>query len=242
VKNVTRVGYPQTVLPRQAIVLAAGRGVRLRPLTDRLPKPLVQLCGRPLLDYHLHGLRRAGVNHCVINTAHLGGLIEAHVGDGARFGLTVSYSREPREALETGGGISHALPLLAPAPFIAVNADIYCEYDFNALLGRPMALAHLVLVDNPAHHRNGDFSLSGHVVGNASTPRLTFSGIAVYQPGFFAAAPAALRFPLTPLLRDAAQRGRVTGQRYGGCWFDIGTVERLTNAAAYLKQKSSSSS
>lgn len=215
-------------------MLAAGRGERLRPLTDRLPKPLVRLCGHPLIDYHLHRLRRAGVTRCVINTAHLGHLIEAHVGDGTRFGLTVSYSREPPGALETGGGIRYALPLLEAGPFIAVNADVYCEFDFRALTPSPAALAHLVLVTNPAQHRRGDFSLEGARVGNALTPRHTFSGIAVYTPEFFATAPATARFPLAPMLREAARREALSGQLYRGRWFDIGTRTRLQEAARAL--------
>lgn len=225
---------PAGALPRQAILLAAGRGDRLRPLTDRLPKPLVRLNGHPLLDYHLHRLRRAGVTHCVINTAHLGALIEAQVGAGTRYGMTVTYSREPAGALETGGGIRHALSLLDPGPFIAVNADIYCDFDFCALLGRPRALAHLILVDNPVHHPRGDFSLLGSRIGNALLPRFTYSGVAVLHPDLFAAAPPVARFPLAPVLREAATRGAVTGERFRGRWFDIGTIARLRAAAASL--------
>jgi len=221
-------------LPRQAIVLAAGRGERLRPLTDRLPKPLVPLLGHALIDHHLHRLRRAGIQRCVINIAHLGNLISDHVGNGSRYGLAVVYSREPPGALETGGGIRQALSLLDDAPFIAVNADIYSEFDYLSLGHRPRSLAHLVLIDNPHHQPRGDFTLCGSRVGNAPIPRLTFSGIAVYSPRLFDEAPTATRFPLAPLLRAAATRGDVTGERFAGRWFDIGSRARLARATAEL--------
>ncbi|MGD9600499.1 MAG: N-acetylmuramate alpha-1-phosphate uridylyltransferase MurU [Gammaproteobacteria bacterium] len=224
-------------LPRQAIVLAAGRGERLRPLTDRLPKPLVPLRGHALIDYHLHRLRRAGIQHCVINIAHLAQLIVQHVGNGSRYGLRVTYSPEPPGALETGGGILHALSLLHDAPFLAVNADIYCEFDFLALAHRPASPAHLVLIDNPRHHPRGDFTLCGYRVGNEASPRLTFSGIGVYSTALFENAPNARRFPLAPLLRVAAARGDVTGEHFKGRWFDLGTTTRLAHATAALDVK-----
>lgn len=215
-------------LPQQAIVLAAGRGERLRPLTDTLPKPLVDVGGRPLLDHHLRRLQQAGIARCVINVAHLGGLIEAHVGDGARFGLEVMYSREPEGALETGGGIRQALAMLERGPFLAVNADVLTDFDFRGLEHPADSLAHLVLVPNPPANPQGDFFLQPDgCVSNAPAPRLTFSGIAVYQPELLATAPASGRFPLTPWLRAAADRGRASGQFFGGAWFDIGTPERL---------------
>ncbi len=229
---------PKPCPPTQAIVLAAGRGERLRPLTDRLPKPLVSVGGQSLLDHHLHGLRRAGITHCVINIAHLGALIEAHVGDGSRFGLKISFSREPGGALETGGGIKSALPLLAAQPFIVVNADIFCDFDFASLCFRPPNIGHLVLVENPPHHPHGDFALDGEQITNEPTPRYTFSGIAAYDPKFFELAPAAARFPLAPMLRQSAARGAMTGQLFRGRWFDIGTAARL--AAARLSGSSES--
>lgn len=226
-----------TQVPKQAIVLAAGRGERLRPLTDRVPKPLMSVGGEPLLDRHLHRLRRAGVSRCVINTAHLGALIEAHVGNGSRYGLGVTFSREPLAALETAGGIKYALRLLDPTPFICVNADIYCDFDFGSFLCRPSSTAHLVMVNNPPHHPHGDFALRANQVTNELLPRYTFSGIAVYHPTLFDTAPTLERVPLAPILRDAAARGVVTGQVYRGRWFDVGTALRLAHARADLDQK-----
>ncbi|MBM4227727.1 MAG: nucleotidyltransferase family protein [Gammaproteobacteria bacterium] len=224
-------------LPSQAIVLAAGRGERLRPLTDRIPKPMVEIEGRPLIDHHLSRLARAGVSLCVINVAHLGLQIEAHVGDGGRFGLEVRYSREPEGALETGGGIRQALGMLRPGPFLAVNADVLTDFDFTALRDVAGSLAHLVLVPNPPANPGGDFCLQPEGrVSNAPTPRLTFSGIACYEPALLAAAPAAGRFPLTPWLRAAAEQGRVSGQIFEGSWFDIGTPERLAVARQWARR------
>lgn len=169
------------LLPTQAILLAAGRGERLRPLTDRIPKPLVEVGGRPLIDHHLQRLCRAGVRRCVINVAHLGAAIERYVGDGSRHGLDVRYSREPPGALETGGGIRLALTLLDDAPFLAVNGDVWSDFDYLALADHLGGDAHLVLVPNPPYHPRGDFTLCGSLLGNALLPRLTFSGIAVYR-------------------------------------------------------------
>ncbi len=223
-------------LPSQAILLAAGRGERLRPITDTLPKPLVEVTGRPLIDYHLYRLAHAGVTRCVVNVAHLGAQIEAHVGDGHRFGLEVLYSREPGGALETGGGIRQAMGLLQPGAFLAVNADVLTDFDFTTLQDAPDCLAHLVLVPNPPANPGGDFCLGAQGrVSNAPTPRLTFSGIARYRAGLLAAAPAAGRFPLTPWLRVAAEEGRVSGQLFEGAWFDIGTPERLEVARQWAQ-------
>lgn len=222
-------GLPLQAL-KQAIVLAAGRGERLRPLTDRVPKPLISVGGRSLLDRHLHRLRRAGVTRCVINIAHLGALIEAHVGNGSRYGLDVTFSREPLRALETAGGIKYALPFLDPLPFICLNADVYCDFDFGSLFCRPSSAAHLVMVNNPPHHRHGDFALRAHLVSNELLPRYTFSGIAVYDPTLFETTPMFERVPLAPILRHAAARGVVTGQVYRGRWFDIGTASSLAKA------------
>lgn len=224
-------------LPSQAIVLAAGRGERLRPITDSLPKPLVEVGGRPLLDYHLWRLARAGITRCVVNLAHLGMQIETHVGNGHRFGLEVLYSREPEGALETGGGIRQAMGLLQPGPFLAVNADVLTDFDFAALRYVPDSLAHLVLVPNPQANPGGDFCLGADGrVSNAPAPRLTFSGIARYEAGLLAAAPTTGRFPLTPWLRAAAEQGRVSGQLFEGGWFDIGTPERLDVARQWAQR------
>ena len=226
-------GFPIT----QAIILAAGRGERLRPLTDRLPKPLLSVGGITLIDHHLHALRRAGFHDCVINVAHLGPLIEAHVGNGLRYGLNIRFSPEPAGALETGGGIRQALPLLTPAPFLAVNADIYTDFNFQNLTLAPPSLAHLILVKNPAHNRLGDFTLCGDQIGNDAVARFTFSGIALYTAELFNLAPSTARFPLAPLLREAANLGRVTGALHTGRWFDIGTSARLEQARRLAPSK-----
>jgi MurNAc alpha-1-phosphate uridylyltransferase len=216
----------------QAMILAAGRGERLRPLTDHIPKPLVAVGGEPLIVRHLYRLRRAGVTTCVINVAHLGPLIESELGDGTRFGLRILYSREPPGALETGGGIRRALQLLGRGPFIALNADIVTDFDFRWLPDLGDSLAHLVLVPNPPGHAGGDFALSAGWVDNAPVPRATFSGIARYHPSLFDLAPDRARFPLAPLLRQAAAERRVRGSWYRGLWVDIGTPSRLRAARA----------
>jgi N-acetyl-alpha-D-muramate 1-phosphate uridylyltransferase len=207
------------------MILAAGRGERMRPLSDHTPKPLLQVGGRPLIEHHIKALAAAGLRELVINHAHLGGQIEAALRDGSRFGVHIRYSSEGT-ALGTGGGIRHALPLLGESPFLVVNGDIWCDYPFaRATLGAGL-LAHLVLVDNPPHHPEGDFSLRDGRVGNGPAPRLTFSGIGVYHPDLFAGTPAGA-FPLSPLLRRACDLGRVGGERYPGAWMDIGTPARL---------------
>ncbi len=223
-----------TPIPRQAVILAAGRGERLRPLTDHIPKPMIEVGGKPLLDHHLAALAAAGITRCVVNVAHLGDQIEAHLSRSPCFGIEVIISREPPGALETGGGLRQALTLLAPAPFMVLNGDILCDFDLQRLCGRPQGLAHLVLVSNPPANPGGDFCLNGEHVSNAPAPRLTFSGIGVYLPALFDDAPAEARFPLTPLLRRAADRGLVSGEQHGGRWFDIGTPERLALARAAM--------
>lgn len=209
-----------------AMILAAGRGERLRPATDSTPKPLLRVGGAALIEHHLLALSRAGVGEVVINHSHLGERIVAALGDGARYGVHIRYSPEP-EALETGGGIKRALPLLGNAPFLVVNADIWTEFPYGRLLTPLDGLARLVLVDSPAHHPRGDFDLRGGRVTNA--PRLTFAGIGLYDPQLFARCEAG-RFPLAPLLRDAADRGLVEGLYYDGTWVDVGTAERLAEA------------
>lgn len=209
----------------KAMILAAGRGERLRPLTDTTPKPLLQVRGKPLIVYHLEALARAGFGEIVINLSWLGAQIRDCLEDGAEFGVSIAYSEEP-VALETAGGIRQALPLLGEQ-FIVVNGDVFTDYDFARLHGLHGA-AHLVLVDNPAHNAVGDFSLEGSVVGNATVRRHTFSGIARYQRRFFAdLAPG--RQALAPLLRAAAARGEVSGELFRGNWADIGTAERLAS-------------
>lgn len=209
----------------QAMILAAGRGERMRPLTDRVPKPLLRAGGKRLIEYHIEALAAAGVRDLVINHAHLGGQIEAVLGDGARWGVRIRYSPED-EALETGGGIRRALPLLDDAPFLVVNGDIWCDYDFSVVQPGPGTIAHLVLVDNPAHNPQGDFALCGGRIANAGAPRFTFSGIGIYHPALFAGCgPGA--FPLAPLLRAACDLGRVSGEHFPGRWTDVGTPQRL---------------
>jgi MurNAc alpha-1-phosphate uridylyltransferase len=217
---------------RTAMILAAGRGERMRPLTDRVPKPLLAAGGRRLIDYHLEALSRAGVRDVVVNHAHLGEQIEAALGDGSGFGLRIRYSVEPA-ALETGGGIYRALPLLGEGPFIVVNGDVWTDLDFGRLTIGESDLAHLVLVDNPAHHPAGDFALEGDRVAVQGEPRLTFAGVGVYRAELFAGCRAGA-FPLAPLLRDAMAAGRVSGRRHAGAWVDVGTPERLAELDARL--------
>jgi len=218
------------------MILAAGRGERMRPLTDRTPKPLLPVGGKPLIVWHIERLRVAGFSRIVINHAHLGQQIEAALGNGAAFGVSIDYSREG-SALETAGGIATALPLIESEVFPVVNGDIYCEYDFSRL-AEPLARlaaghdqAHLVLVDNPPHHPQGDFVLeAGRVTATPLTPnpsRLNFSGIGIYHRALFADTPAGEKAPLAPLLRLAIDAGRASGEHFGGRWVDVGTPERL---------------
>ncbi len=208
------------------MILAAGRGERMRPLTDHLPKPLLPVGGKPLIEYHLEALARAGFGEVVINHAYRGQMIEAALGDGSRWGLRILYSPEPPGALETGGGIFKALELLGAAPFLVVNGDVWCDCPFDGQgLGRS-DLAHLLLVDNPAHHPEGDFGLDRGRIVDPGGRRLTFSGIGVYRRELFQGA-AGGAFPLAPLLRRAIAEGRVGGEHYQGTWVDVGTPARL---------------
>ncbi len=215
----------------KAMLLAAGRGERMRPLSDALPKPLLEVAGKPLIEHHLDALARAGFRECVINLSWLGDLIRDRVGDGAAYGVAVEYSEEP-EALETAGGIVQVLDRLGER-FAVVNADIYTDYDYSRLTATG-GIAHIVLVDNPAHNPDGDFSLAGSVVGNAGAPRYTFSGIAAYRREFFTGLAPGKR-PLAPLLRAAADRGELCGELHAGCWSDVGTPERLAALSAGLR-------
>ena len=210
----------------KAMILAAGRGERMRPLTDHTPKALLKAGGRALIDYRIESLAAAGFRDLVINHAHLGAQIEAHLGNGERYGVRITWSREPDAALETGGGIFQALARLDDENFLVVNADIWTDYPF-ARLARPITgLAHLVLVDNPPQHPQGDFVLQDSRVLAEGTPRLTFSGIGVYHRDLFRGCQPG-RFPLAPLLRHAMESGQVSGEHYTGAWRDIGTPERL---------------
>ncbi len=217
-----------------AMILAAGRGERMRPLTDTTPKPLLMAGGNMLIEYHLYKLQQAGYSDVVINHAWLGTQIEKALGDGHRYGLQIHYSPE-QQALETAGGIVQALPLLGDAPFLVVNGDIYSELDYSRLPADIDTLAHLVLVNNPEHHPQGDFVLQqdGLLAANGSG-KLTFSGIGIYHPALFAGYEHGRR-ALAPVLRSAMQQQQVSGEHYKGLWQDIGTPERLQALDLYLK-------
>ena len=224
----------------KAMILAAGRGERMRPLTDDTPKPLLVVAGKPLIQWHIEALVRAGFTEIVINHAWLGQQIEDTLGDGTQFGVRIVYSAEGDTGLETGGGIYHALSLLtdaaSDAPFLVINGDVVVDIDFSQLPRQITGLAHLVMVPNPEHHPQGDFVLQdGHVTDKGES-RLTFSGIAVYRPQLFAQCTAGV-FPLAPLLRQAMQEGRVSGECHGGVWLDVGTAERLTEAESVLDSR-----
>jgi MurNAc alpha-1-phosphate uridylyltransferase len=208
------------------MILAAGRGERMRPLTDQTPKPLLKVCGKPLIQYHIEALRDAGFRELVVNHAHLGNQIVERLGDGAQFGVHIDYSAEAEGALETGGGIKQALPLLGEQPFLVINGDIWTDYPYQQLYREPEGLAHLVLIDNPPHHPEGDFQLNGRRLTVEGNRKLTFSGIGLYQPDLFADSPDGA-FPLAPLLRGAMQAGQVSGEYFQGRWLDIGTPQRL---------------
>ena len=217
----------------KAMILAAGKGERLRLITLHTPKPLVPVAGVALIEYHLRALKQAGFNEIVINHAWLGEQIEAHLGDGAHLGLSICYSPEG-EPLETGGGIFKALPLLGDAPFVVVNGDIFTDYDFAQLPKKPTGLPHLVLVDNPEHHPKGDFALDGAWVRDQA--QLTYSGIAVLDPALFAGQQGGA-FKLAPLLRAAMAQGLVSGEHFSGCWVDVGTHERLAQVNALVEAR-----
>lgn len=224
----------------RAFILAAGRGERMRPLTDETPKPLLEAGGRALIEHHLRGLAAAGVHEAVVNLGWLGARIAERLGDGSRYGLRIAYSDEGWPALETGGALRRALPLLGEQPFLLVNGDVYTDYAWPALVARagdwPDARrAHLVLVPNPAHHPRGDFTLAdGQITEPPGAARLTFSGISMIDPRLLDDAPANGAFPLAPLLRAAARQGRVSAELHEGLWSDVGTPERLAALQATL--------
>ena len=239
------------------MILSAGRGERMRPLTDHTPKALLTAGGKRLIGYHIENLARAGIHEIIINHARLGEQIEHVLDDGSNFGVRIFYSPEGEQALETGGGIFNALPLLGSGPFIVVNADVWTDYPFAQLPAEPEGLAHLVLISNPPHHPHGDFVLrGGYIYDSFPSPpplgeseargaqpwpegpgggRLTFSGIGVYRPELFADCKPG-KFPLAPLLRQAMEKRQVTGEHYRGTWFDIGTPERLQQLDQFLTQ------
>ena len=217
----------------RAMILAAGRGERMRPLSDSVPKVLLEVQGKPLIARTIEALARAGVSEIVINHAHLGHMIEARLGDGRRFGVAIRYSAEG-EALETAGGIAKALPLLGAEPFLAVNGDIFCDFDFSRMVSRRLHpnIAHLVLVENPPHHPHGDFSLQGSRVADAGESKWTFAGIGLYQPALFAGIKPGAKGQLAPLLRAAMARDLVSGEVHRGEWHDVGTPQRLAELNA----------
>ena len=219
----------------KAMLLAAGRGERLRPLTDRMPKPLVPVAGKPLIAWHLERLAAAGCREVVSNVSHLGEQIVDYVGDGSRFGLRVHFSREA-QPLETAGGIAQALPLLGAEAFLLVNGDIYCEADFRPLLSHRLHsnVAHLVLVPNPPQHASGDFALERGMIGNDGAPRYTYAGVAVMSPQLVAPVKRGDKAPLAPLLRAAAGKRLISGELFNGLWQDVGTAERLAELEAEL--------
>ncbi|HVS78572.1 MAG TPA: nucleotidyltransferase family protein [Steroidobacteraceae bacterium] len=213
--------------PRRAMLLAAGRGERLRPITDTLPKPLVEVAGKPLIVYHLEALARAGIRDVVVNLSWLGARISAALGDGSRYGVRIAYSEEGPEPLETGGGIHRALPLLGSDPFLVVNADVWTDLDFSGVPALEESVdARLMLAPNPPHHPRGDFGLEGGFVVEQETGRFTYTGIGVYRPELFQGCTPG-KFPLLPLLRRAIAARRLRGEVYRGEWLDIGSPDRL---------------
>jgi len=220
----------------KAMILAAGRGERLRPQTDVTPKPLIRIGKHRLIEYHLHNLAAAGVTEVVINISWLRDQVRDTLGDGGNYGLDITYSDEGDQALETAGGIVNALPLLGDAPFLLINGDIWSDFDLGALLRKPVSTqAHLVLVNNPAHHRRGDFALQQGLVRKLGEPRYTYSGIGVFSPALFDAVEPGVS-ALGPVLKRKSEHDLVSGELYTGRWLDIGTSERLHSLREILSQ------
>ena len=223
------------------MILAAGRGERMRPLTDTTPKPLLHVGGLCLIEHHINALVTAGIKYLVINHAHLGDQVVAELGDGSKYGIRITYSEEPDGALETGGGILKALPLLKSDPFLVVNGDIWTDYPFSRISNDVLGLAHIVLVKNPSHNLEGDFLLDNDQVSKMEKGgpgrALTFSGIGVYRHALFRDLQPG-RFPLAPVLVNAMMKKKVTGEFYEGDWIDVGTIDRLTELNKKLKEKS----
>jgi MurNAc alpha-1-phosphate uridylyltransferase len=212
----------------KAMILAAGRGERMRPLTDHTPKPLLKVGEYSLIEHLIRSLKQHGFDDLIVNHAHLGAQIETCLGSGSQFDVAIRYSSEGETGLETGGGIFKALPLLGDDPFLVVNGDVWTDYPFSRLQLQPAdTLAHLVLVDNPEHHQQGDFALDdAGLIHNHGDRKLTFSGIAVYRPEIFNSCQPG-KFPLAPLLRQFADASQLSGEYYDGVWSDVGTAERL---------------
>lgn len=231
----------------KALIFAAGKGERMRPLTEHTPKPLLAVGGKPLIVWHLKNLAAAGIHEVVINTAWLASRLHNTLGDGSAWGVRITWSHEGSEPLETGGGLLHALPLLGDAAFLVVNGDVYCDVDFSALPRAPQCLAHLLMVDPPAHSAHGDFALGDDgLLHSSGEPLLTYSGIGVYRRELFAhwqrdvagtagADTTPPTFRLAPLLRAAMARDQVSGEYFNGRWADIGTPERLAALDAALR-------
>jgi MurNAc alpha-1-phosphate uridylyltransferase len=217
------------------MILAAGRGERMRPLTDATPKPLLEVGGRPLITWLIEALARAGFRDLVINVSHLGARVESALGDGRRWNVRIRYSHE-EEALETAGGIANALPLLGSEPFVVVNGDVHTDFDF-ATLHAPMKsdVAHLVLIDNPPHHPAGDFALQDGRILLDGAHKYTFSGIGVYQPALFSEIVEGMKYQLAAVLKPNIAAGRVSGEHYSGRWCDVGTPERLKSLDRALR-------
>lgn len=220
----------------KAMILAAGRGERMRPLTDIRPKPLLKVDGQTLIEWHIQALKAAGIREILINTSWLGEQIPEYLGDGAYWGVKLSFSHEDT-ALETAGGIRKALDFFDDEPFIVVNSDVWTDFDYANLLLKPPGLAHLVLVPNPEQHPQGDFALNGEIVSEYGESSWTFSGIGLYQPSMFAELELDKAEPLGPLLRHLMQEQHVTGELYRGRWHDIGTPERLKALNEALARK-----
>ena len=217
----------------KAMILAAGRGERMQPLTDTTPKPLLKVAGKPLIEYCIENLVAAGFTQLVINLSHLGQQIRDYCGNGSQWGAVISYSDEGEAALETAGGIAYALPLLGDQPFLVINADIICDYPLAELRNKQFDLAHLVLIDNPPHNPQGDFSLNQNMLSEIGAEKFTFSGIGIYHPDLFksiAFGPLKLR----PVLNQAMQDQRISGEKFDGLWMDIGTPARLKEIEAVL--------
>jgi MurNAc alpha-1-phosphate uridylyltransferase len=218
----------------RALVFAAGRGERMRPLTDAMPKPLLEVRGKPLIVWHLEKLARAGVREVVVNTSHLANRFPERIGDGSQWNLRIRYSYEGSEPLETGGGMFRALAFLGHEPFIAVNGDVFTDFNFSTLPQRIHSLAHLVMVDNPAHNPNGDFVLRDGKLFDEPSPRLTFAGVGVYRSELLDGSSDG-KFSLAPILRAAMRREEITGEHYRGMWNDVGTPQRLDELNSGLR-------
>ena len=210
----------------RAMIMAAGKGKRLRPLTETVPKPLITVHDKPLIVYHLENLKRANIQEIIINVSHLGHKIEEALGNGESFGLTIAYSKES-EPLEVGGGILQALPLLGNEPFMVINGDIFTDFPLSNLPQQIQNLGHLVMVPNPSHHPKGDFGLNGNLIIDAKEEKkMTYSGIAILHPKLFEKSPPGI-LPLAPILKTAIEQKALTGEEYTGLWSDVGTLERL---------------